>query len=60
MQKYTAYTTRHTSKLKALRSGTNIDTIIKAAGWSQKSQVFNKFYNRTVSENFATGVLKNL
>lgn len=45
ISKYTAHSTRHASTSKAARSGVNIDTIKNTAGWTKKSETFNKFYN---------------
>lgn len=47
--KFSAYSTRHASTSAAERSGVNIDLILKAAGWTKKSQTFARFYNRPVS-----------
>ncbi|CAD6229277.1 GSCOCG00012103001-RA-CDS, partial [Cotesia congregata] len=43
--RYTAHSTRHASTSKAAERGVNVDEIKRVAGWSQKSQVFARFYN---------------
>lgn len=43
---FTAHSTRHASTSAAARNGLNIETIRKAAGWSENSSVFAQFYNR--------------
>lgn len=59
---FKSHSTRHASTSAAARTGVNINTIRKAAGWTEKSRVFNKFYNRTVTEapNFAANILLSL
>lgn len=57
--KFGAYSIRHASTSAAKRS-VNIDLIFKAAGWTEKSQTFAKFYNRPVITNdksFALAIL---
>lgn len=57
---YSAYSTRHASTSVANRDGITIDTIIKTAGWTQKSNTFAKFYKRPViceKTSFALTVL---
>lgn len=46
--KFSAYSTRHASTSAAERSGVNIDLILKAAGWTEKSQTFARFYKRPI------------
>jgi integrase len=43
-----AHSFRHASSSKAVRGGINIDTILKRVGWSSKSHVFAKYYNRPI------------
>ncbi|XP_044597491.1 uncharacterized protein LOC123274057 [Cotesia glomerata] len=60
-EKFTAHSTRHASTSKAAEAGVSLDLIRKTAGWSEKSLVFAKFYNRPISSqnnnNFAQVVL---
>ncbi|KAJ8915266.1 hypothetical protein NQ315_014773 [Exocentrus adspersus] len=46
--KYKAHSTRHASTSAANRAGVNLDEIRKTAGWTEKSVVFAKFYNRSL------------
>lgn len=57
---YSGYSAKHAAISAAKRKGTSIEVIRKAAGWSKRSNVFGKFYNRPLCEenNFATIVLK--
>lgn len=58
---YTSYSARHASTSAAFRAGVDISTIRKAAGWSDKSNMFTTFYNRPLASDpmtFAKGVLK--
>lgn len=43
-----AHSTRHASTSAAHKAGVGIETIRKAAGWSDKSNVFLKYYNREI------------
>lgn len=57
---FDAYSTRHSSTSSAKRSGVNIDAIRKAAGWTDKSGTFARFYDRPITaskEMFAKAVL---
>ena len=57
---FSAHSTRHASTSKAFRKGLNMNTIKNAAGWSERSTTFSKFYNRPVlnlEENFAQIVM---
>lgn len=59
---YSAHSTRHASTSKAFSKGIDLNTIKNAAGWSEKSSVFAKFYNKPVKyleNNFAEAVLSN-
>nr|CAI5863574.1 unnamed protein product [Callosobruchus analis] len=58
---FSAYSSRHSSTSTALKGGANIETIRKAAGWTERSKVFSKFYNKPIVPNnsdFANSVLK--
>lgn len=58
--RFTAHSTRHASTSAAARKGVSFDTIRLAAGWTEKSSVFAKHYNRPLIQkdtNFATSVL---
>lgn len=46
-----SHSTRHAATSAAFRKGVDIETIRKAAGWTPKSQVFARFYNRPVLKN---------
>lgn len=46
---YTAHSFRHASTSTALKAGVNIDVIFKNAGWSNRSSVLNKFYNKPIT-----------
>lgn len=58
---FKAHSTRHASTSAAFKSGISIDNIRRAAGWSEKSNTFNKFYNRSLSEDttFAKMLINN-
>lgn len=43
---YGAHSTRHASTSAAHRAGVNLEVIRKAAGWSESSNVFLKYYNK--------------
>lgn len=43
---FSSHSTRHASTSAAFKSGVNIQIIRKAAGWSEGSNTFFKFYNR--------------
>lgn len=45
---YGAHSTRHASTSAAHRAGVNLEVIRKAAGWSESSNVFLKYYNKHV------------
>ena len=51
---------RHASTSKAHSQGVNIDVIYAAAGWSEGSSVFAKYYNRPIDKRdlFAKSVLQ--
>jgi len=61
VQLFSSHSFRHASTSKALDTGVSIDTIYKAAGWSQKSKVFGKFYKKPIlEEDFSSSVLSSL
>ncbi|CAH1978715.1 unnamed protein product [Acanthoscelides obtectus] len=49
---FSGYSTRHAAVSAAYRSGTNIETIRATVGWSERSNVFFKFYNRPLDSSF--------
>lgn len=56
---FKAHSTRHASTSAAYRKGLDLEVIRKTVGWSKKSEVFAKFYNRPVIDacSFARSVL---
>lgn len=56
---FAGYSAKHAAVSAAKRKGLSIENIRAAAGWSHKSNVFGKFYNRPLREtcNFASIVL---
>ncbi len=55
---FTAHSTRHAATSRAFQRGVKMKVIKNAAGWTEKSQVFSKFYNKPVlEENFAEAIL---
>lgn len=57
---FTAHSTRHASTSAAFSRGVNLDQIRQTAGWTKKSQIFARFYNRPIttdSHRFAYSVL---
>lgn len=46
-----SHSTRHAVTSAAYRRGVDIETIRKAAGWTEKSRVFARFYNRPLIKN---------
>lgn len=58
---FKSHSTRHTSSSNAIRQGLSIETIRRMAGWSEKSNTFNTFYNRPVlpKSDFARALLSN-
>lgn len=60
---FRAHSTRHAATSAAYRAGVSVDTIRKAAGWSQQSAVFANFYNRPIDQindtNFMEGIFRN-
>lgn len=59
--KFGSHSTRHASTSTAKARGVPIDYIQRAAGWTDKSNTFAKFYNRPIidSDLFARTVLLN-
>lgn len=60
ISQFSTHSTRHASTSAALRAGVNIEVIRNAAGWSQRSNVFVKFYNRPVTacpDEFARSII---
>lgn len=60
VSKFTSHSTRHAATSKAYSKGVDINVIKNAASWTEKSQVFAKFYNKPISCNksFASAILK--
>ncbi|VEN38061.1 unnamed protein product [Callosobruchus maculatus] len=56
---FTAHSTRHASTSAAARGGVSYEAIRLAAGWSQKSDAFARFYHRPIRDqaSFANLVL---
>lgn len=57
---FTGYSTRHATTSAAARLGLNIESIRQTAGWTEKSRVFNTFYNKPLcndSTSFAKTIL---
>jgi len=52
VNQFTAHSVRHASTSLALKKGVSIDIIRDRAGWSQRSAVFARFYNRPIDERF--------
>lgn len=50
---FSAHSTRHASTSKAKAKGADIEVIRAAAGWTNSSQTFARFYNREVSDRSA-------
>lgn len=51
IEMFGSHSTKHAATSAAFRRGTDIDAIRKTAGWTAKSNVFARFYNRPVIEN---------
>ena len=45
---FSAYSIKHASSSAALKKGASLELIKKAACWSERSQVFNRFYNKKI------------
>lgn len=60
-QEFKGHSTRHAAASAALRVGTHIDTIREAAGWSDKSKTFNRFYNKPlINKNVFANYIKKI
>jgi hypothetical protein len=58
---FSSHSFRHSSTSISYKGGLCLDTIYKAAGWSSKSKVFAKYYNKPIfGDDFATAVLKGV
>lgn len=59
---FSSHSTRHASTSAAAAAGVSIDAIRKAAGWTNTSQVFAKFYHRPIVQDneFAHRILQNV
>lgn len=58
---FTAHSTRHASTSSALAKGLDLNSIRRAAGWTESSNTFSRFYNRPVEDmetNFAKVVFE--
>lgn len=57
--KFSGHSFRHASTSKALNIGVPINAIYKTAGWSEKSKVFAKHYNKPILDNnvFSNSIL---
>ncbi|OXU27171.1 hypothetical protein TSAR_005436 [Trichomalopsis sarcophagae] len=58
---FSAHSTRHAASSAGLKSGVNIDTIRRTAGWSENSQTFARFYNRPIGQDrydFASKIIR--
>lgn len=60
--KFRGHSFRHATASKAHMEGLNIDTLYKRVGWSTKSNVFARFYNRPVEDRagLAEVILKSV
>ncbi|VEN38889.1 unnamed protein product [Callosobruchus maculatus] len=56
---FKAHSVRHAASSAAFRAGANIECIRNAAGWTEKSNTFAKFYNRPLNteKDFAESVV---
>lgn len=61
-EKFTSYSTRHAATSAAFRAGVSIEEIRKTAGWTEKSKMFNKFYNKPLHSStlFAESILNSV
>lgn len=50
---FTAHSTRHASTSAAYVKGVSLDVIRMTAGWSKRSEVFARYYNRPIQEETA-------
>lgn len=58
---FAAHSTRHASTSLAVKKDVSVDLIKRAAGWTDESRVFAKFYNRPIfnPDEFANAILSN-
>ena len=61
---FSGHSTRSASTSKAYSIGIDLEIIINSAGWSERSRVFAKYYNKPIIDNnnmknFATRLLGN-
>lgn len=62
---FSAHSTRHAATSAAYRLGVSIDLIKQTAGWSGSSDMFAKFYNKSLPEclakadSFANAIMQN-
>jgi len=52
IQEFSSHSFRHASTSKALKVGVSVDTIFQAAGWSNNSKMFARFYNKPITDSF--------
>ncbi|VEN45268.1 unnamed protein product, partial [Callosobruchus maculatus] len=60
---FKGYSTRYAATSAAARAGLNIEIIRETAGWTKKSEVFNKFYHKPLARDdstFAKAVLTKI
>lgn len=59
---FTAHSTRHAATSAAASRGVDLKTIKSTANWSEKSEVFQRFYNRQIVNkkdySFARSVIR--
>ena len=59
---FSGHSTRHAASSKADKLGVDTDTIRRTTGWSRRSEVFARFYNRPIVSDgfdFARNVLRD-
>jgi len=61
VNQFSAHSYPHPSTSAAMRSGVPVDTIYKSAGWTSKSKMFARFYNRPLLQGdiFSSHILKD-
>nr|CAH7757467.1 unnamed protein product [Callosobruchus chinensis] len=60
---FSGYSTRHAATSAAFRAGISSEIIRSMAGWTQKSNMFARFYNRPLANDptlFAKGILSTM
>ena len=58
---FSSHSTRHAATSNAFASGIDIETIKRAAGWSERSNTFAKYYNKPIynkNDSFSAFMLK--